>query len=87
MHKFCRKKKYRKDYNAISTYTIQQLPGFIFLGFFEIYWDFLINPYTFFNKSRTILRVKAKAIVRVRAQTQLRVKVRGQPLTEGARKS
>jgi len=51
------------------------------------FWDFLINPYTFFNKSRTILRVKAKAIVRVRAKTQLRVKARGQPLTEGARKS
>jgi hypothetical protein len=47
------------------------------LGFFGIYWDFLINPYTFFNKSRTILRVKAKAIVRVRAKTQLRVKARG----------
>jgi len=59
-------------------YLFQQLPGFIFLGFFEIYLDFLINPYTFFNKSRTILRVKAKAIVRVKA--------RGQPLTEGARK-
>jgi hypothetical protein len=55
--------------------------------FFGIYWDFLINPYTFFNKCRTILRVKAKAIVRVRAKTQLRVKARGQPLTEGARKS
>ncbi len=68
-------------------YSFQQLPGFIFLGFFGIFWDFLINPYTFFNKSRTILRVKAKAIVRVRAKTQLRVKARGQLLTEGARKS
>jgi hypothetical protein len=57
------------------------------ISFFGIYWDFLINPYTFLNKSRNILRVKAKAIVRVRAKTQLMVKARGQPSTEGARKS
>ena len=55
--------------------------------FFGIYWDFLINPYTFLNKFRTILRVRAKTMVRVKAKTQMRVRARGQQLGEGARKS
>ena len=55
------------------------LPAATGICFFGIYWNVLINPYTFVNKFRTILRMKAKIQVWVRAK--------GQHWTEGTRKS
>jgi len=50
-------------------------------------WNLLKNPYIFWNKSRTIFRVRAKAPVRVRPETQVRVRAMGEHTSEGARKS
>jgi hypothetical protein len=45
--------------------------------FFGIYWDLLKNPDTFWDKSHTILRVRAKAKMRMSARGNMRVRVHG----------
>jgi hypothetical protein len=45
--------------------------------FFVIYLDLLKNPYTFWDKSHTILRVRAKTKMRMSARWNIRMRVHG----------